>query len=172
VTDGYRSLVEKPYESVYLHADTIIDHPVEKVWPQVLNIGGWMSAHGLETVAGEPGKVGHFEKVVPRQLGPDVPLPHYHLYGVAEIIPYKLVVLEVLPEKGGSYGKTRQTMSFDSILLTDLGDKTALVFLMIDVHAGRGEADFLARRKRELKEARGLLEQYFENLQRLVEQGA
>lgn len=171
MADGYQSLDEKPYESIYLHVQTRIEHPVQKVWPHALNIGGWMSAHGLETVDGEPGQVGHFEKVVPRKLGTDVPLPHYHLYGVAEIIPLKLIALEVLPERGGSYGKTRQTMSFDSILLEDLGDATGLTFLMVDVYLGKGEPDFCARRKQELNQARGLLEEYFDNLKRLVERG-
>lgn len=168
---GYQSLDEKPYESVYLHAQTRIEHPVQKVWPHVLNIGGWMSAHGLETVAGEPGQVGHFERVVPKTLGPDVPLPHYHLYGIAEIVPHQLIVLEVMPERGGSYGKTRQSMSFDSILLQDLGNATGLTFLMVDVYMGKGEPDFCARRKQELTAARSLLEQYFENLKLLVDKG-
>lgn len=171
MADGYRALDDKPYESVYLHAETVIDHPVQRVWPHVLNIGGWMSAHDLETVAGEPGRVGHFEKVLPRNIGAEVPQPHYHLYGIAEIVPLKLVALEVMPEKGGSYGKTRQSMSFDSILLNDLGARTALTFLMIDVFAGKGEPGFCERRQEELQHARGLLEQYFENLKRRVEQG-
>jgi hypothetical protein len=171
MVDGYRNLDDKPYESLYLHAETIIEHPVQKVWPHVLNIGGWMSAHSLETLAGEPGTVGYFEKVLPRNLGAEVPLPHYHLYGIAEIIPFKLVALEVMPEKGGSYGKTRQYTSFDSILLADFGKSTHLTFLMVDVYAGKGEPDFCARRKQELKQARVLLEQYFENLKQLVQNG-
>jgi hypothetical protein len=162
------SLDHKPYESLYLHTETIIDHPVQKVWPHALNIGGWMSAHRLETVAGEPGKVGHFERVFPRDLTDDVPLPRYHLYGIAEIIPFKLIALEVLPEEGGSYGITRQWMSFDSILLTDMGARTNLTFLMVDAHMGKGDETFHARRRSELETARGLLDKYFENLKRLI----
>lgn len=170
MTDQYERLDQKPYESLYLHAETIIDHPVRRVWPHVLNIGGWMSAHNLQTLDGKAGEVGHFERVLPKKLAPGTPPPHYHLYGVAEIIPHKLIALEVLPEKGGSYGKTRQYMSFDSILLTDLGERTHLTFLMIDVYAGRGEPDFFTKRKEELKHARALLDQYFENLRRLVQE--
>jgi hypothetical protein len=169
MANEYRSLDEKPYESHYLHAETIIDHPVEKVWPHVLNIGGWMSAHRLQTLAGEPGKVGHFERVYPHGLSATTGLPHYHLYCVAEIIPYKYIALEVFPEHGGSYGATREKMSFDGILLTDIGGKTKLVFLMVDVLKGRAERESVARRKKELEGARGLLEKYFENLKRLVD---
>jgi hypothetical protein len=169
--DLRESLDHRPYESIYMLAETVIDHPVEKVWPHALDIGGWMSAHRLETRNGEPGKVGHFERVYPRDLGDDVPLPRYHLYGVAEIIPLKLIALEVLPEQGGSYGNAREWMSFDSILLNDLGGRTRLTFMLVDVHMGKGEKDFHARRKSELEGARALLEQYFENLKQLVSRG-
>lgn len=168
MTAGYRSLDEKPYESLYLYVETTIDHPVEKVWPHALNIGGWMSAHGLKTIAGEPGKVGHFERVAPRNIGKDVPLPHYHLYGIAHIIAQKLIVLEVLPERGGSYGVTTPWMSFDSILLTDLGGRTQMVFLMVDAHVGKWEEEHYQRRKNEVEGGRELLNGYFENLKRLV----
>ena len=165
----YESLDQKPYGSLYLYVDTIIDHPVEKVWPHALDIGGWMSAHQLETLAGEPASVGYFERVSPRGLGPEVPRPHYHLYGIAKIIPLKLIVLEVFPEKGGSYGHTREWVSFDSILLTDLGQRTQVVFHMVDIHVGQDDPDFHARRKREVEAGQTLIEEYFENLNRLVE---
>jgi hypothetical protein len=168
--DEYRNLSDKPFESFYLYVETVIDHPVAKVWPHALNIGGWMSDHRLDTIAGEAGKVGHFERVYPRNLGNDVPLPHYHLYGVAEIVPQKLIVLEVFPEVGGSYGKTRPKISFDNIFLTDIGGRTHVVFQMIDVQMGRGDKDFAVRRKAELEGGvRSMIERYFENLRRLVE---
>jgi len=164
------SLNHRPYESVYVHRETTIDHPVERVWPHALNIGGWMSAHQLETLAGDAGKVGHFERVLPRGLGDDVPRPHYHLYGIAEIVPNKLIALEVLPEQGGSYGNTREWMSFDTILLTELGDsRTKITFVMIDVHMGKGEPEFHQKRQQELEEVAGrLLAGYFENLKQLI----
>lgn len=169
MTETYRTLDDRPYESVYLHAQTIIDHPIEKVWPHALDIGRWMNAHRLEPLAGEPGKVGRFERVHPKGLGEAVGKPHYHLYGIAQIIPHKLIALEVLPEKGGSYGSAREWMSFDSILFADLGGRTQLTFLMVDAHMGRGEPGFHAKRTAELEQARGMLEGYFENLKRQVE---
>ena len=166
--DHRESLDDRPYESIYVHVETVLDHPVERVWPHALNIGGWMSAHRLEAIAGEPGKIGHFERVHPRNLSDDVPLPRYHLYGIAEIIPFKLIALEVLPEQGGSYGVTREWMSFDSIILTDMGARTNLTFLLVDAHIGRGDSAFHARRSVELAEVRPLMQTYFQNLKRLI----
>jgi hypothetical protein len=167
----YQVLNDKPYESLYFYLETTIDHPVEKVWPHALNIGSWMSDHRLETIAGEAGKVGHFERVFPRKLATDVPQPHYHLYGVAEIIPRKLIVLEVFNETGGSYGKTREKTSFDAIHLTDIdGNRTQVGFLMIDMNLGKGDKNFCARRKGEMEGiVRPMIERYFENLRQLVD---
>lgn len=168
--DVYGSLDEKPYDSFYLYVETTIDHPVDRVWPHVLSIGSWMSAHRLQTVAGESGRVGHFERVYP-QLASEGPPPPYHLYGVAEIIPKQLIVLEVFPEKGGSYGNARERMSFNTISLIALGSRTKVGYQMIDVHMGQGGEEFCARRRRELGGVRELLRGYFENLRQQVERG-
>lgn len=166
--DPYRSLAHRPYDSLYLYVDTVIHHPVEKVWAQALRIGDWMSAHRLETIDGEPGQVGHFERVHPRNIASEVPQPHYHLYGITHIEPLKVIVLDVFPENGGSYGKTRPKMSFDSILFADLGMKTQVAFQMIDVHLGKGGEQFIAHRQREMEGVREMFNEYFENLRQLV----
>lgn len=173
VAGGYQSLEQKPYDSLYRLFETLIDHPVRKVWPHALQIGAWMSDHRLETLAGEPGKVGHFERVFPRDLGAGVSLPHYHVYGIAEIIPYKCIGLEVLHEKGGSYGDTREKFGFDSILLVDLGSKTHFMFFMIDVHTPKRPPadDPVSRQRHEEQEQdlRARVYRYFDNLKRLVD---
>ncbi len=166
------SLEHKPYESIYVWRETLIESPAEQVWPHALNIRGWMSAHRLETLTGEAGKVGHFEQVWPRNLGKDTPHPHYHLYGVAEVIPYRYIALEVMPEEGGSYGNSREWMSFDGIFINECGGKTRVTFLMIDAHLGKGDKDFHARRKQELDTFMDeFMTQFFENLKRLVREG-
>lgn len=167
----YARLDDKPYESHYLYVETIIDHPVEKVWPHALRIGKWMTAHQMETIAGEAGTIGHFERVFPRGLGAEVPEPHYHLYGIAEIIPLKLIAMEVFPERGGSYGKKRDWVMFDSILFTDLGSRTHIGFLLVDMHLGPDEAKDL-QKLQEVEKERALIRQrlgeFFENLRQLV----
>ncbi len=170
--DVYGSLEQKPFDSFYLLVETTIDHPVARVWPHALNIGGWMSAHRLETIAGQPGQVGHFERVYPRALAEDVPQPHYHLYGIAYLEPMKMIVIEVFHEKGGSYGNTRAKMSFDTLFLTDLGSRTLLGFHMVDLHMGKGDEEWRASRQHELEAVRGMLHGYFDNLRQLIERGS
>jgi len=167
-----RSLDQKPHESHYVYVETIIDRPVEAVWPHALDIGSWMSAHRLETIAGEPMKVGHFERVHPRGLRAEVPLPHYHLYGIAEVIPLKLIALEVLPEKGGSYGEANEWVSFDSILFSNMGDRTKVTFLMVEVQLGLWTEESKRNRRAVLNGVPEMLEGYFENLRLLVERGS
>lgn len=168
--DRYQSLAEKPYESEYLVHDTIIDCPVTQLWPHLLNIGGWMSAHDLETIDGKAGQVGFFERVHPRKLAEDAPEPHYHLYGIAEIIPHKCVALEVFPEAGGSYGSKAEKTSFDTIILTDLGERTQLTFLMIDVLLSKANGAVLHAEEKEARSQRlaAVLDGYFDNLRGLV----
>jgi hypothetical protein len=169
MSETYENLDQKPYESHYLYFETTIDRPVEIVWPHALNIGSWMSAHRLETLAGEPGMVGHFERVYPHDWGGDAGLPHYHVYGVAHIVPFKYIALEVLPEKGGSYGNAREWMSFDGVLLVDLGGVTKVIFLLVDVHRGNGDKEYFDRTRKELESAgHELIGPYFENLRRLA----
>lgn len=170
----YTTLDEKPYESDYFFVETTIDHPVEAVWPHALDIGAWMSDHRLETVSGEAGRVGHFERVFPEGMGSDVPLPHYHLYGIANVIPNKLIALEVFPERGGSYGKTREKTSFDVLLFSDLGDRTRLAFLLIDVYlspASDQSEHPLMRDADGFKVAQERIARYFDNLRALVRSG-
>lgn len=167
----YKRLDEKPYESQYLCVETIIEYPVEKVWPHALQIGKWMTDHRLETLAGEAGKVGHFERVFMRGIGAEVPEPHYHLYGIAEIIPFKLIAMEVFPEIGGSYGKKREWVMFDSILFVDLGGRTHITFLLVDMQVGRGAGRHRKKMDDEEQEReviRDRLGRFFDNLRQLV----
>lgn len=164
----YRRLEQKPYDSFYLYVEATFDCPIEKVWTQALDIPSWMTAHRLETIDGESGTVGHFVKVHPRNLAADTPSPHYHLYGIANLIPLKAIILEVFPEQGGSYGKTRPTICFDTILFTDLGGRTHVAVYLIDVQLEKGDEEFRARRQVELEGSRAKLTGYFENLRRLL----
>lgn len=165
MVDPYTSLDQKPYSTHYIHVDTVIDSPVQDVWPHALDIRTWMTDHKLETIAGKAGEVGHFERVWPRDVGQDVPLPHYHLYGVAKVIPFKLIALEVFPEKGGSYGNTlwpADYMAFDNILLTDVDGKTHVTFVAIGVND-------IEREDSEDRNFSDMITRYFATLTELVE---
>jgi hypothetical protein len=133
VTGCYETLAQKPFESSYLYVDAVIGFPVEQVWAQAVHIGRWMTDHRLVTIAGEGGEIGHFERVYPQELAADVAEPRYHLYGIAALVPFKSISLEVFPENGGSYGKDRRWLMFDEILLADLGGRTHVAVLMIEI---------------------------------------
>jgi hypothetical protein len=157
-------LGDKPYKTHHFLTETVIDRSVEVVWPHVVKIGSWMTDHELETLAGEEGKVGHFERVRPRSLDDEIAEPRYHLYGIAKVVPKRCVVLEVFPEKGGSYGDAfypPEFINFDVILLTDLGSRTQVSFVGIDVHM---EKDAIADGKFHEQ-----IQRYFENLRDLCE---
>ena len=164
----YASLEDKPYESHYLYVDTIIDHPVERVWKHAVKISTWMTDYRLVTLAGIAGEVGHFERVYPPGLAEGTPPPHYHLYGIAELIPNKCIFIEVFPERGGSYGKTREWLMFDNILLVDLGGRTKVIFFIIDVHPGRAAQP----ESHDDAVLRDRLERYFVNLKKLADNDA
>jgi hypothetical protein len=113
------------------------------VWPHVIKIGTWMTDHRLETIDGQEATVGHFERVWPKDLDETTQEPQYHLYGIVKLIPERLVVLEVFPEKGGSYGDAfypPEFVNFDAILLTGCGDTTQVSFYGIEVFAEHDDA--------------------------------
>lgn len=60
-------------------------------------------------------------------------------------------------------------MSFDSILLSDLGTRTQVLFLIVDVQMRTGAEEYRERRKAELEGGRELLNGYFQNLKQRVE---
>lgn len=169
MTDNFTKLDDKSFDSHYMLEEIDIDRPIEHVWPFALSIGDWMDAHVLETVDGRANEQGHFERVYPRKLAPGTPEPLYHVYGIAHVIPLKYIALEVMPEKGGSYGKTRDYVSFDGVLLNDLGGRTRITFLFIDMHEGRGGAEWYAARTAELEGARTMLQGYLTHLKQQAE---
>lgn len=167
----FERLNQKPYKSHYFYVEAVIDQHIERVWSHALRIDDWMTDHRLETVAGKPTEIGHFERVYPCDIDPNVPKPHYILYGIAEIVPLKCIALEVFPEKGGSFGDAKQWMAFDSILFSDLGGKTRIAFLQIHVSPGESSdrADDTSADKSSEGDAvfRQRLLRYFDNLRRL-----
>lgn len=174
VTTGparFERLSQKPYTSQYFYVETVINQRVELIWPHALRIGNWMTDHRLETVAGEPGEIGYFERVYPSGIAADVPQPHYILYGIAEIIPFKCIALEVFPEKGGSLGDTTQWTSLDSILFSDLDGRTRVTFLQVHMtpNGNRTEGAHPQQSTEGQDTAfRERLNRYFDNLRRLV----
>lgn len=169
----FERLDQKPYGSQYFYEETIIEQPLERVWERALRISDWMKDHRLEPLAGKAGEIGHFERVYSCGIGPDVPQPQYHLYGIAEIIPLRCIALEVFPERGGSYGDAKRWVAFDSILFSEVDGGTRVAFLQVHVHPdGRSDVvddpHAVERRKAEDATARKRLHRSFDNLRRLA----
>jgi hypothetical protein len=164
----YESLDQKPYESQYLFFERVYDFDIETMWPHTLAISAWMTDHRLVTIGGTPGEVGHIERVYVQGLGEDVPEPHYHVYGIAHLVPPTLIALEYFPEIRGSYGETREKLGFDMLLLSDVGDnRTKLTFLVIEVQLGRAAEG--AQAEHDDGTLQGRINRYFDNLQRVIE---
>ena len=128
------------YEFTY-YSETIIDAPIEKVWPHALNTRGWLNDLHTETVAGEVGKVGHIERVThPSKIDDDLSLRNYHYDKLIEVVPNKLFTLKVFSEKGGSYGGL-ENMSFDTFILTENNGKTKVSLVYNAEHPRDGKTD-------------------------------
>jgi hypothetical protein len=171
MTSIYDRLDRKPFGSHYRYFETTIARSVEDVWPHALNIGSWMTDHRLVPLAGEPGKVGYFEQVFAGGVGKDVPPPHHHFYGIAEVVPLKYIALEVFPEVGGSYGDPQQWIGFDGILLIDVGGSTKVVVLLLVVNPEKPEDKAPQSHETDAREDATAIQlnRYFDNLKRLAE---
>lgn len=47
-------------------ARTLIDRPIDEVWPHLLNMEAWMKDFAIQSVEGEKNRVGELRKVLPR----------------------------------------------------------------------------------------------------------
>ncbi|HEV8333106.1 MAG TPA: hypothetical protein VGQ22_16895 [Steroidobacteraceae bacterium] len=167
---AYEKLDQKPFGSHYRYFETTIARPVEKVWPHALNIGSWMTDHRMEPLSGERGTAGFCERVYAAGIAPETTLAHHHYYGIAAVVPYKYIALEVFPEVGGSYGDPREWIGFDGIVLVDLGGSTKVIVLLLIVDTKKPDRQPAPEHGVDSTEdATGVqLARYFANLKRLA----
>lgn len=138
------------YYDVTYYTETIIDAPVNKVWPHALNTKGWLNDLRTETVFGQVGKVGHVERVAhPSIFDDDLALRNYHYDKLTEVIPNKLFTLKVFSEKGGSYGSGEENVSFDTFILTESNGKTKVSLIYNAEHTRGGKSDEEIKRENE-----------------------
>ena len=161
----YAGFDERPFDSHYLYTDTVIDYPIDVVWPRAINIPAWMHDHvRYESVSGSPGEVGNLLRVLLRDPG-ELPPPQYTLTGIAHIIPFKLITFEVFPEKGGSYGGEvfpSDYRGFDTFLFTDLGERTKVAFFVVST----SESKIAIPKSDEARVA--AVQKHFDNLRELI----
>jgi hypothetical protein len=171
---SYTSVEGRPFNTHYVWAEAVLDHPVEKVWEVAVDLAAWMPAnHEWEVISGEVGKVGVLYRIWPRKHyvgGDECPPPHYHWVGIAKLIRHKLIGVEVWPEKGGSYGDKFVPASYrglDNVLLTDLGDgRTNVRGLFIATMDQQADQELDTNEEEELKENVML---HFENLGKVLD---
>jgi hypothetical protein len=162
---GYKDASERPFHSHHLYLETVVAHPVERVWPAAIDLPAWAANnHRYETIAGNPGELGHLFRLWPLQLNERAPTPRYHLAAVAKVIPLELFCLEVFPEQGGTPYIPADYRGFDNFVFTDLGDATKITILNIGtsrdvLEVGASEEQRLAAFQR-----------HFDNLRRLVDE--
>jgi hypothetical protein len=166
----YTSLDEKPFASRYMFFHDVIDRPVEDVWSHAIHIGAWMNEHRLVTLAGTEGHQGHFERVYPQNLPPETPEPHYHLYGIAEVVAPHYIVLEVFSERGGSYGDESEKIGVDIIALSQREARSTNVGLfLVDLTVAQGNGAQTEAAVADVeRETQLRIPRYFENLRQLA----
>ena len=141
IADEDKHWRDKEYYDVTYYTDTVIDAPIEKVWPHALNTRAWLNDLHTETVFGEVGTVGHIERVTPPgSLDDDLSLRNYHYDKLTEVIPNRLFTLKVFFEKGGSYCGLN-TMSFDTFMLSEDNGKTRVSMIYNAEHPRHGKTD-------------------------------
>jgi hypothetical protein len=168
----YTGVEQRPFGTSYVWAETVLDHPVETVWPVALDLPLWMNAnHEWEQIAGEQGKPGVLYRLWPRHhyVGDDCPPPHYHWVGIAKVIRPKIIGVEVWAEKGGSYGDRFVPPSYkglDNLILTDLGGRTHMCGLFIAVTDPQADQQVDAT---EDQAPAANVQTHFDNLKRALE---
>jgi hypothetical protein len=173
----YTSVDARPFSTHYVWAEAFLEHPIEKVWEYAVDLPLWMGAnHEWEPLAGETGKAGMLWRIWPRRhyaaengMDPDnVPPPRYHFVGITKVIRHKLLGIEVWTEKGGSYGTAIDPShrGLDSVLFTDLGNRTNARALFIGVEKPKPEQT-LDTSDEEQVAANVML--HFQNLEKLLD---
>ena len=108
---------------------TIIDHPVEKVWPHLLDFSSWMTDFEAKPIIG--GRILHREGEVLKvtntaAVKAKLETP-YHFSKTLKIRPLEQVGIKVFTAEGGSYGGANY-QGVDTLSVVDLGGKTLVIF--------------------------------------------
>ena len=162
----------KFYDSAY-YTETVIEYPIEKVWPHILNINGWLIDDEFitQTVSGEEGEVGHIVKMVRLGVSDETPLPHYHFYKLTEVIPNKLFTLKGFSEEGGSYGLPEK-LGFETFILTE-DNGNARVSLIYNAERIRDDSQSIENIASSIREENrkfdNLFVRFWNNLRQLIE---
>jgi hypothetical protein len=155
------------YNATY-EVDAVFDRPVDTVWKHFIDLGSWVTSHGLENIYGEPRSEGAITKVSFKRVSEfNMPPAHHHYTKIIKMVPRKQYVLKTWSEKGGSYGW--DIVAFDDARFIDLGAKTKVVFnLYIQIKCELAERDPASLAKSMEASREGMIAN-FQRLKGLVE---
>jgi hypothetical protein len=113
--------VNKPiFSDMATCVTTIIKHPTDIVWPQVLEQAAWMKDFNIQTIEGERNQEGEIKKVSP--ILPD--FPHF-FFKTLLLVPFRKFVYKAYTDnRSGQYGFT----GIEVLSLVDVGKESAVTF--------------------------------------------
>ena len=92
------------------NASALIQHPIEVVWPHLLDQAAWMKDFAIETISGERNSVGELKRVMPLDSsteGFELEEVHPCYFKTLLLIPFrKFVYKAYTEERSGQYGYT------------------------------------------------------------------
>jgi hypothetical protein len=113
-----------------------IDRPVGEVWKQLVELGSWVTTHGIERLVGAWDAVGGIVRIYPKGLDdpkslegtglPPLPPPHYHYGKLIKLVPERQHLMKAYEAPGGSYGL--KIGAFEDYRLSCVDGKTRVVF--------------------------------------------
>jgi hypothetical protein len=108
------------FADIAVSATTVINHPLDVVWPYLLNQATWMTEYRIESVGGERNKEGELKKVMHLEPGFED-----FFFRTLLLIPFRKFVYKAFTEnRNGSYGFT----GIEALSLNDHGSGSAIIF--------------------------------------------
>lgn len=101
---------------------TVISHPLDVVWPHLLDQATWMNEFRIETIEGERNAVGEVKKIMSLNGQPEI-VPFF--FRTMLLIPLRRFVYKAYTEiREGKYGFT----GVEVLSLNDFGRDSAITF--------------------------------------------
>jgi hypothetical protein len=108
---------------------TVITHPIDIVWPHLLNQAAWMKGFAIETVSGDRNKEGELKQVVPvgGQFQP-------FFFKTLLLVPFRKFVYKAYTDtRSGQYSFT----GVEILSLSEFGKESAVTFdAFLEVQSG------------------------------------
>ena len=147
------------FADIAASATTVIDHPIDVVWPHMLNQAMWMKEYKIESVGGERNKEGELKKVMHLEPGFED-----FFFKTLLLVPFRKFVYKAYTEnRKGQYGFT----GIEVLSLNDYGSGSTIIFeVYLEVQSEAMTRDQLTKFCTEARQ--GSIETWGRNFQRLA----